>query len=55
MHSMMTGSVEDVLKGSNAPNQLCMDPELIQKIQFHVDNSMAGGNKECQRKVKGLK
>merc|ERR1719341_1041527 len=47
MNSMVTSSVEDILQWSNALHNLCVDPELVEKVQLLVHNSVAGGMKKA--------
>ena len=54
MNSMVTGCVEDILKRSNAFNNLSVDPELVEKIELFMNNSMAGRDEECHWKIKRL-
>merc|ERR1719341_1437848 len=51
MNSMVTSSVEDILQWSNALHNLCVDPELVEKVQLLVHNGMAGGNEEGHGEV----
>ena len=55
MNPVMTGSVEDVLQWSNTFHQLCVYPELVEKVELQVNNCLGWGNKECQGKVEWLK
>ena len=50
---MMTSSVEDILQWSNAFHNLGVDPELVEKIELLVNNSMGVGN-ERHGKVERL-
>merc|ERR1719341_1521944 len=51
MNSVVTSSVKDILQWSNALHNLCVDPELVQKVQLLVYNGMAGGKKEGHGEV----
>ena len=51
----MTGGVEDVVKRPKCLNKLSVDPKLIEKVEFLVNNGMAWWHKEGQRKVKRLR
>ena len=51
----MAGSVQDVVKRTECLDKLGVDPELIQEVQFLVDNRMTGRNKEGEWQIKWLK
>ena len=51
---MMTSSVEEILQWSNTFHNLCVDPELVEKIELLVNNSVGGGNEERHGKVERL-
>ena len=51
---MMTSSVEHILQWSNAFHNLCVDPELVEKIELLVNNSVGGGDEERHGKVERL-
>ena len=51
---MMTNSVEDILQWSNTFHNLCVDPELIEKIELLVNNSVAGRDEERHGQVERL-
>ena len=44
---MVTSCVKDVLKWSNTSHQFCVNPELVEKVQLHVNYSLGGGDEEC--------
>ena len=54
MNSVVTGCVEDILQWSNASHNLCVDPELVEKIELLVNNSVGGGDEERHGKVERL-
>ena len=54
MNPVMTGSVEDVLQWSNTFHQLCVYPELVEKVELQVNNCLGGGYEEGQGKVEWL-
>ena len=51
---VVASSVEDILQWSNALHNLCVDPELVEKVQLLVHNSVAGGNEEGHGEVERL-
>ena len=51
---MMTSSVEDILQWSNAFHNLGVDPELVEKIELLVNNSVGGGDEDRHGKVERL-
>ena len=52
---MMTSSVEEILQWSNAFHNFCVDPELVEKIELLVNNSVGGGDEERHGQVERLR
>lgn len=54
MHTMMTWSIEDILKRSNGSHNFCMNPELVKCVKLIMDTENGGRYCQSQREIKEL-